>query len=73
MASFCENFIVDFRFGAEFIRAAMVKFQHTVHIEMVYNCAKFHLPVICLYVANVLKYFVKLQSCFSQNCFSENS
>ena len=42
------------------IRAAKVKFLHTVHIDVVYNCAKFHIPVSCLYVANVLKYFIKL-------------
>ena len=39
---------------------ANVKFQHTVHIKVIYNCAKFHLPVICIHVANVLKYFIKL-------------
>ena len=30
------------------IRAAKVKFHHTVHIEVVYNCAKFHIPVFML-------------------------
>ena len=29
-------------------------------IDVVYNCAKFHIPVSCLHVANVLKYFIKL-------------
>ena len=33
---------------------------HTVHIDVAYNCAKFHIPVSCLHVANVLKYFIKL-------------
>ena len=42
------------------IRAANVEFHHTVHIGVVYNCAKFHIPVSCLHVANVLKYFIKL-------------
>ena len=42
------------------IRAAKVEFHHTVHIDVVYNCAKFHIPVSCLHVANVLKYFIKL-------------
>ena len=42
------------------IRAANVNFHHIVYIEVVNNHAKFHLPVSCLYVANVLKYFIKL-------------
>ena len=45
---------------SETIRSPKVKFQHTVHIEMVYNCAKFHLPEICVYVVIVLKYFIKV-------------
>jgi hypothetical protein len=39
------------------IRAAKVEFHHTVHIDVVYDCA---IPVSCLHVANVLKYFIKL-------------
>ena len=41
------------------IRAVNVKC-HVMHVEMVYNCATFHFAVSCLYVACVLKYFVKL-------------
>jgi len=40
--------------------AAMVKFHHTVDVEVLYNCAKFPIPMSCLYGANVLKYFIKL-------------
>ena len=37
-----------------------MEFHHDMHAEVVYNLVTFHLTMIFLYVANVLKYFIIL-------------